>query len=395
MSGLRDLFQGFAKGRRVKKQEELTIEQAQFDLKKARLAQEERDFKRENAMSFLERFQPTEGSPAVPFETNQEQAFGLPALQGNVEEAAVPAKPGQKLLDILATPEGQADVLAGGLLTVKELEGIRRKKQGFGGGLNLEAILERFRLKGITLDDKGKPKFSFEPLEDDKPLNSIEVQRFIDDRGEHPKVGSTPRDNKKLGFKETTAAEQALALQQRGPLAVLKQLEELGAGLFPEKSETGVAGLVQRGKQGASNLGNIVTQDNPQVSQFQAIAKGATALLIRALGEKGTLNEGDVKRAIMLQPTLFNTFGLPDSSAVFKGKINQIRTILETIKKGGSQAGLDALNAIPVSDADISQEEIDAALKESGITLGGQRGPKLKNGSTVGTNNKVVDFADL
>ena len=93
-----------------------------------------------------------------------------------------------------------------------------------------------------------------------------------------------------------------------------------------------------RTKSGVSFAIDRAQQSNPDLNAYEAFGQGTLAPLIRAIGEKGALAEGDIQRGINLIPKTGNKLGdLPDTSVVARQKMKQLRAwFTEALGKGGA-----------------------------------------------------------
>jgi len=243
------------------------------------------------------------------------------------EELQGPGREGRPLLDLLADPEGQALALQSGALNANQLARLTRPQEDFGGLFGGGAPAG-FEPVGFDIGPSGKPTLKFKRSELDKPLSPAQLKTLRTEEGKKLPVGTTGRQAQEKGAKSISAAEEALELGQRGAEAVLGRLDELVADVFPEGK------FLARAMAAPGILGSLITQDDPNVALYESLRKGTLAPIIRAMGEKGTLAEGDVKRAIELLPKLFP---IPDSKEVATQKLAQIREILSNVKgKPGS-----------------------------------------------------------
>jgi len=99
------------------------------------------------------------------------------------------------------------------------------------------------------------------------------------------------------------------------------------------------------------------TQMNTDIARYNAARQGFVSNVARTLGEKGTLAEGDVQRAISNLPTI------NDTQAVAQAKLETLRNILQSSKDS------------------IIQKSITPASQLSSGTLGGGT-VKLKDPKT-------------
>lgn len=121
-----------------------------------------------------------------------------------------------------------------------------------------------------------------------------------------------------VGKEGGLSAEQAKKVAQLNTgMVLIDQFEEMlseieSSNFGPEARVTGITKNLMAG------LGL-----DPNVKTFNDVRSGTMALLVRALGEVGTLNEGDIRRAVNLIPTVGQT---PEERRLH---FVQIRTILE------------------------------------------------------------------
>lgn len=105
-------------------------------------------------------------------------------------------------------------------------------------------------------------------------------------------------------------------------------------GLSEKINTFGVGGRV------AGYLGRYIggiTQYDTDIARYNAVRQGFVSNVARTLGEKGTLAEGDVQRAISNLPTA------NDTMAVAKGKLETLRKILQGAKESIIQKSTEPL----------------------------------------------------
>src|SRR3990167_7563360 len=100
---------------------------------------------------------------------------------------------------------------------------------------------------------------------------------------------------------------------------IVNDIEEISKKVNTETGFRSV--IVGRTRQAAA-----LAQEDPDVSLFQS-KRGTLGLLIRALGERGVLTEGDIQRAGALIPLV------TDSKTVAERKINALRGLMTNIEK--------------------------------------------------------------
>src|SRR3972149_938701 len=128
---------------------------------------------------------------------------------------------------------------------------------------------------------------------------------------------------------------------QAGVLGIIDTMERDLKGVWAP------SGPLERFKAIPSQLWKIYGQADPQLTALHSRLEGTLALVGGALGEVGTLNEGDIKRARALQPTFAP---IPDTAEVIVEKIQGLRDLLrevasrtgtrpEAMKGGGKPSG--------------------------------------------------------
>ena len=150
----------------------------------------------------------------------------------------------------------------------------------------------------------------------------------------------TPRSAVK-GTTPLTAAQRTKMDAQAGVLGIIDTMERDLKGVWAP------SGPLERFKAIPSQLWKIYGQADPQLTALHSRLEGTLALIVRALGEVGTLNEGDIKRARALQPTFAP---IPDTAEVIVEKIQGLRDLVrevasrtgtrpEAMKGGGKPSG--------------------------------------------------------
>lgn len=183
-------------------------------------------------------------------------------------------------------------------------------------------------LKQQMANLKGTPQ--------EQPLKPTDLMRLIDKDGNHPPLGSTMEQAIKNGFKVGTTQEINMLLAGRGAEATVSQLEKYVESVWGKEGEDKIQeGVRKRLTTGASLAIDRLKQSNPDLIAYEAFGQGTLAPLIRAIGEKGALAEGDIQRGINLIPKTGNKLGeLPDTSVVARQKMKQLRQwFTETLGK--------------------------------------------------------------
>jgi hypothetical protein len=145
-----------------------------------------------------------------------------------------------------------------------------------------------------------------------------------------PPPGTTPKDAEKLGYHRVSTNAAASADALRSVKVAISEIESLMKDVFP-KNESSLG----RVPGGLGRKAGAALQTDPKAAQLESLLGGTLALYIRALGEKGTLAEGDVSRAKNLVPKL------TDRSDVAWRKVGQLKQLFEKAQKelmGGSSS---------------------------------------------------------
>ena len=124
--------------------------------------------------------------------------------------------------------------------------------------------------------------------------------------------------------------------------SILDRLDELAPKAFSGVGE----GIVGRGAGSINVKRQLLGQSNQEAVQFHSLAEGTLAPIIRSLGEKGTLAEGDVERARALLPTLGTGLtGLSDTPTTARNKLKQLRALMEEIERRGLSEAAPSLKS--------------------------------------------------
>ena len=160
-----------------------------------------------------------------------------------------------------------------------------------------------------------------------EPLKAPELLHYIDKDGNHPAPGTTLNDVIQKGFKLASTQEVNMLLAGRGAESTVNQLDKYVLSIWGKEGEEKITeGMRRRLISGASLAIDRAQQSNPDLNAYEAFGQGTLAPLIRAIGEKGALAEGDIQRGINLIPKTGNKIGeLPDTSVVARQKMKQLR----------------------------------------------------------------------
>jgi hypothetical protein len=119
-------------------------------------------------------------------------------------------------------------------------------------------------------------------------------------------------------------------------------------------------------------------QTDPKLAAFHSRIESTLALIVRALGEVGTLTDGDIQRARNLQPTVYP---IPDTEAVVREKLDGLRKLVQEVAaRTGSRPENMSQPAAPAPAAPQGQYIEGKAYKGSDGKLyrfqGGQMVPQ-------------------
>ena len=144
----------------------------------------------------------------------------------------------------------------------------------------------------------------------DLPLSRTDAEAF------GVKFGTTPRQAQGL-LAQSPATREAIG-SLKGALAIVDDIAKYSAKVNTAQ------GVVGRTYRGFMNSVGALIQSNDDAVLLQS-KSGTLSLLIRALGEKGTLAEGDVARGLALIPNLW------DKDSIAKAKIEDLRGLFKNI----------------------------------------------------------------
>lgn len=168
--------------------------------------------------------------------------------------------------------------------------------------------------------------------EANKPLSVSDLKNLRLPDGSVPPIGMTPAQALQSGAVILTKEQQGGldAAAKFGP--VLDRLEALALG------EGGVFSNIDPGfnnrAQAAFDLFiGGVTRERPNIAEYEALAQGTIAPIIRQLGDSGALSNDDVTRALALLPQIRDGFLLPDTREDARRKLDTLRSILEQGEK--------------------------------------------------------------
>ena len=155
------------------------------------------------------------------------------------------------------------------------------------------------------------------PSDRDMPIPEEQVQMYRGPNGEPMPSGLTPKEAAAQGYRKMTTEEVNNIGARKQFTSVLDQLDTYVAKLF--KAE----GPLQRALKAPQTAFELYSQSNPELVAYESFSSGTLAPMIRAIGEKGNLSEGDIQRGIKLVPSIY------DTKEVANLKLKQLREWFE------------------------------------------------------------------
>jgi hypothetical protein len=273
----------------------------------------------------------------------------------------VPKGGAMSLTQMLADPEAAIALLQSGDLkdvmglqnaqraqaTQEQMFGLMKGAMGGGGG-NGAPGGSGYELTGFGMSPNGEFMPDFKRSTMDEPLKPGDLAIFRDKNGGLPQPGTTMRQLIDQGFRQLTSAQQDTEGSVRGVTQIMQNLSGLTGRVFQAGSS-----LVDRALAAGANEWNRIAQENPDIVLYEDILQGSLSPVVRALGEKGSLAEGDVNRVISLFP---KTRPLPDTAEVAKAKITAIGSILAAAQGGNTE---EAKKLIQATSAQFGPQVID------------------------------------
>lgn len=242
----------------------------------------------------------------------------LNSRQQAIDEASNRALQGQAQYGNLTT--GQVATKAA--VNLKDTQADYLKNKSAGQTINVDDIISK--ATGLPIGKITKVQY-------DATLNALKLQAKTD-----PNRPLTPYQALVLGVPYGTTAAQAEGViprsqtdrekitQFNGAIAVVDQVEKLSqkVNVFEDAYE--------RFTSGGLTAVEAYIQSDPIASQL-ANQGAYLAQIIRGLGEKGALAEGDVKRGLDAIPKVYP---LPDTRVVAENKIKELKALFSGISQG-------------------------------------------------------------
>ena len=219
----------------------------------------------------------------------------------NLEEAGIDNSDTMQLVEALKTGQfGNAGKMVDGAIQLGYQAGVLTPPETPKPltTSNVMAIQEGEKQKIVPVAEAiGKQPAKKEPLVkvdigQNKPLSVSDSLNMVDDQGNHPQPGIPILEAVNAGFKPMGTEDQKQVRASQGAKELLRQLQVLSK----EADAFSKPGFGNRLAKTAANAFDQITGTNTNLSAFVDTRKATLSLLVRALGEKGTLTVQDVAR---------------------------------------------------------------------------------------------------
>lgn len=222
-------------------------------------------------------------------------------------------------------------------------------KEALPGGGETTKYIPRSQFEG-----RGKPQIQEEslggtPYATGRPGFITKIPKQMDlipyetlnewyhvETGEHPQGGMTPQQAATANFRHLELDDRKRVVASDQVLTLLDQMENLMPQVFGPAIQPSIAlqedteAYLRRMKArpGALLMGvKAKTGLSPGAQTLDGLMDGTRSIVVRAIGEKGTLAEGDIKRA---QALLMSIWDIPELAWF---KYGQIRNLFENIRQ--------------------------------------------------------------
>jgi len=258
--------------------------------------------------------------------------------QGNVHQILIDKKTGQPIRDL-------------GLRSNAPLQ--RLEVQGPGG--ETTTVFQNIRAMGgqPQLGPRPGTGIQTKPGMYETPIGEDKLSLWRNMENQSPSFGTTPAQAMEQGFTRLSKSQTDIADGMLSANQIVGKVETLMGDIFPESG-----GAFERGTGGLARTLGAALQTNEKAAQYNSLVMGTLAPLIRALGEKGTLAEGDTARAKALYPNL------SDSANVAWLKMTHLKDLLQRISTAAQGGSYDVKKG--VADKQLTRQkaaEILGAVK--------------------------------
>jgi len=214
-----------------------------------------------------------------------------------------------------------------------------------------------------------------EKLNEPIPVPQLDDIRMPD--GSTPPIGTTFSQARDAGAVVLSSDERKAIESAESATAVIDQLETLALG---GDGEDGIfsnvePGFMNRAEAAVDHFFEMLSQDDPRVSQFSDLAQGTISQLGRTFGSTGALSDTDLARMEGLIP---RTFPLPDTAEVARSKFQDLRALvsrglgnLERIQQGRApDLGDDTADQQQEEPTEGDTKPVSGFMERAGAALG-------------------------
>jgi len=258
-----------------------------------------------------------------------EQAPGPSRSPGLMDQYRSDARFGPIVGGVRAGVETGAISPTAGLETMLQIE----KARGQDPSALLAALQGIPGVPTVTLDSTGKVAVNIDPTRrqpEDMPLGVPALGNLRvpvrDAQGNIVGYQTLPPGTSARQAREAGAEVIQKPSEMQGAKAMVESLEQMTTELFKGKP-----GLLNRIKEAGKRGQEYLTQEVPEVAIYQDGVAGMLSIIVRALGEKGTLTNQDIARVRKMFPQFFP---LPDTGEVARQKISRLKRIVSEIERG-------------------------------------------------------------
>ena len=193
------------------------------------------------------------------------------------------------------------------------------------GGLQVDPTYADFELRRRAA---GATRVSVGGMEKPAPVSDIK-QLSLPGGGAIP-YGVTPTQLRDAGAVVTGAEQRKTVAKFERGLAVMDELERLAFG-DPTTGEKGAftgitPGIISRAKATGKNVYDYVQQEDTKAEEYNSLAQGTVAPLIKALGDTGNIAVREADRALA---ALAQSWPITDSEPAAKRKLKNLRGMIE------------------------------------------------------------------
>jgi len=189
------------------------------------------------------------------------------------------------------------------------------------------------------------------------PLSPSELVSLVLPDGSSLPFGTTLQEAQQLGAIPISQSAQAQLSKIQSSDAALETLENLSNKIFKD------TGFFDRVFASARNIRHKLLQDNPDIVLYLGLKEALPALVLRGLGEAGTLTDRDIERINSAFPVVFP---LPDTPEVATAKLGSLRGIIAEIRERSISGAASSSTTTQKGLTPAEQEEMKSLEAELG-----------------------------